>query len=96
MGATIHVARNGTWLLFLVAYPAARGLRLGSPKPRLLGFAAAIVGAGALVGIARGPLAPASAALAQLAARSHEPVLATSLLGQQVVADGGRVWVRPT
>ena len=29
---TIEVARNGTWLLFVAAYPAARALRLGTPS----------------------------------------------------------------
>ena len=92
LGATVHVARNGTWLLFALAYPAARELRLSAPKPRLLALAAAIVGAGALAGLARGPLDPGSTALAQLVARTGRPVLATALLGQQVATDGGRVW----
>jgi hypothetical protein len=93
VGATSHVARNGTWLLFVLAYPAARALRLPAPKRRLLGFAAAIICAGAFVGLVRGPLDPGSKALAQLVARTGKPVLATALLGQQVAADGGRVWV---
>ena len=93
VGATVHIARNGTWLLFVLAYPAARALRLPSPKPRLLGLAVAIIGAGALAGVARGPLDPGSRALAQFVARTGKPVLATALLGQQVAASGGRVWV---
>ena len=88
--ATIDVARNGTWLLLLLSYPAARGLRLPTPKPRLLGLAAAILAAGALAALARGPLDPGSKSLAQLVARTGKPVLATALLGQQVAVDGGR------
>ncbi len=93
LGATIHVARNGSWLLLLLAYPAARALRVPTPKPRLLGLAAVIVGAGVLATLVRGPLDPGSEALARLVARSGKPVLATSVLGQQVAVDGGRVWV---
>ncbi|HEY4346220.1 MAG TPA: hypothetical protein VGM80_01425 [Gaiellaceae bacterium] len=93
IAATIDVARNGTWLLFIVAYPAARSLRIGAPKERLLVLAAAIVALGAVAGIARGPVDPGARSLARIVARTHEPVLATALLGQQVAADGGRVWV---
>jgi hypothetical protein len=93
VAATVDVARNGTWLLFVLAYPAARGLHLRSPKPLLPGLAAAIFAAGALAALARGPLDPGSAALAERVARTGKPVLATALLGQQVAADGGRVWV---
>ncbi len=33
VAATVHVARNGVSLLFVAAYPAARGLQLRSPQP---------------------------------------------------------------
>jgi hypothetical protein len=92
MGATVHVARNGTWLLFLLAYPAARALRLSGPRPKLLGLVAAVVGAGALAGLVKGPLDPGSQALAQFVAGTEKPVLATAVLGQQVAVDGGVVW----
>jgi hypothetical protein len=91
--ATLHVARNGTWLLFLAAYPAARAIRLGAPKPRLLIAAAVIVAAGAVAAVVRGPIDPGSRALARVAAKTGAPVLASTLLGQQVAAAGGHVWV---
>ncbi|HWE83031.1 MAG TPA: hypothetical protein VG265_15365, partial [Gaiellaceae bacterium] len=90
---TIHVARNGAWLLFLLAYPAARSLPLRAPKAGFLVLGAIVFLAGALFGLVRGPVDPGSRALAKVAARTGEPVLASALLGQQVVADGGRVWV---
>jgi len=93
VSATIQVARNGTWLLFVLAYPSARAFRVPTPRPRQLGLAAGIVGAGALAGLVKGPFDPGSRALAQIVARTGRPVLATALLGQQVAADGGRVWV---
>jgi hypothetical protein len=52
-----------------------------------------IVGAAALVSIVRGPVRHGSPGLARAAARTGEPVLAEGFLGQQVVLDGGRVWM---
>jgi hypothetical protein len=91
---TAHIARNGVWLLFVAAYPAARALRVAAPRSRLLtGAAAAILAAGAVVSIVRGPVAAASPQLARAAARAGEPVLAEGFLGQQAVLAGGRVWI---
>jgi hypothetical protein len=45
--ATVHVARTGTWFLFLVAFPAARSLRLGEPPRRLLAIVAVAFGTAA-------------------------------------------------
>jgi hypothetical protein len=91
--ATVHVARSGTWLLFLAAYPAARALRLGDPRWRLLALAAAALAAAALGLLAVGPADPGSSSLALRAARTGRPVLAEALLGEQVALAGGRVWV---
>ncbi len=91
--ATVHVARTGVWLLFLLAYPAARGLRLGAPHRRVLVAAAATLAIGAVALIVHGPPDPGSSSLASLAARSGEPVLAEGILGQQVALAGGRVWL---
>ncbi len=91
--ATVHVARTGIWLLFLLAYPAARGLALREPGRRVLivaGIALAVALVSALVA---GPGDPGSRPLAALAAQSEEPVLADAVLGQQVVLAGGTVWV---
>ena len=91
--ATVHVARTGVFFLFLAAYPAARGLRLQGPKPRLLATSAVGLTAGAVLGLALQSSGPGSKALAGRAAASGRPVLATSLLAGQVAAAGGRVWV---
>jgi hypothetical protein len=90
---TVHAERNGVSLLFVAAYPAARGLRLRAPQPRVLIGAAAIVGAGALIGISHGPFEPGSTRVAELAAKTGQPVLAEPIVGQQVALAGGRVWV---
>jgi hypothetical protein len=90
---TVHVYRNGVWLLFVAAYPAARALRIRSPRPTMLLGATAILAAGALVSLVRGPVALRTEPLARVAAQTGEPVLADGYAGQQVVLAGGRVWV---
>jgi hypothetical protein len=91
--ATVHVARTGTWLLFLAAYPAARALRMGNPRWRLLAASAIALGVGAVSLLVKGPVDPGSDTLALRAARTGRPVLAEALLGQQVALAGGRVWM---
>ena len=90
---TIEVARNGTWLLFVAAYPAARALRLGTPSGRVLRVAALVFAGAAVVLVARGPADPGSHLLAERAARLGRPVLASAILGQQVQLAGGSAWV---
>jgi hypothetical protein len=90
---TIHAARTGVWFLFVAAYAAARGLRLGSPRPRLVAFAAVVLALLAVALLAKGPPDPGSTRLARLAARDGRTVLADPILGQQVALAGGRVWV---
>jgi hypothetical protein len=93
VAATVHVARNGTWLLFLAAYPAARGLRLGEvPRRALVGVIVVCTAAAATL-LVKGPSDPGSAQIAAAAARTGRPVLAEAILGQQVALAGGRVWV---
>jgi hypothetical protein len=89
---TVHAARTGAWFLFVAAYPAARGLRLRAPRPRVVAAAAAFLGLVAIVLLAKGPPDPGSHRLAELAARDGV-VLAEPILGQQVSLAGGRVWV---
>jgi hypothetical protein len=91
--ATVHVARNGTWLLFVAAYPAARGLRARELSRRVLVGAGVVCGAAAVALLAAGPRDPGSTQLASAAARTGRPVLAQAILGQQVAVAGGRVWV---
>jgi hypothetical protein len=93
VAATVHVSRNGTWLLFVAAYPAARGLRLReAPRRALVGVAVVCTAtAGAL--LVEGPRDPGSTEVARAAARTGRPVLAQAILGQQVAIAGGRVWI---
>jgi hypothetical protein len=89
--STLDVARTGTWLLFVAAYPAVRALRLGVPE-RAVRMAAIVLGFAALALLVRQPH-PGSAELAKLAAMRGQPVLAEGVLGHQVALAGGRVWV---
>ena len=90
---TAHVARTGTFFLFVAAYPAARALRL-QPQRRSVIVSLAVVGAAvSVVLLGKGPADPGSRPLARLAGRDRRPVLADPVLGQQVVLAGGRVWV---
>jgi hypothetical protein len=90
---TVHVARTGTFLLFVTAYPAARGLRMRAPRPRVVAAAAAVLGVIAVALLAKGPPDPGSSHLARIAARDGRPVLADAILGHQVALAGGRVWL---
>jgi hypothetical protein len=90
---TVHAARTGTWFLFVAAYPAARGLRLHAPRPRVVGAIAVVLALIAVALVAKGPPDPGSHRLAELAARDDVAVLAEPILGQQVALAGGRVWV---
>jgi hypothetical protein len=91
--ATVDVARNGVFLLFLLAYPAARSLSRAGPRPRLLVVAAAALGAGAVAALIGGAPDPGSWSLARVAAESGGVVLAEPVLAQQVALAGGRVWM---
>jgi hypothetical protein len=92
VAASVHAARLGTWLLFVVAYPAARSLRLRrrSTVPVLVPVLLALLVVG---GIAHTPFDAGSRGLAQVAARSGSPVLAEPVPAEQVAVDGGTVWV---
>jgi hypothetical protein len=90
---TVHVARTGVFLVFVLAYPAARALRLGTSRSPLFAGTTAILVAVAVLSMLRGPVAVGSEHLARVAARTGEPVLAEAIPGQQVVLHGGRVWV---
>jgi hypothetical protein len=89
---SIRTARIGLFLLFVLAYPAGRALRVRTPNPVVLAsgaccFAALALG---LLAVSR----PASGTgLARRAAATHEVVLADPLLGEWVALYGGRIWV---
>jgi hypothetical protein len=92
---TIKAQRDGVWLLFFLAVPAARRLAparsLRALTP-LAGVAAAVVVVFALV---RGPVpAGASRSLVSgaIAVAHGSPVLADGSIDEQVALAGGRIW----
>lgn len=94
---TLRTARSGVWLLFLVAVPAARALRLRfGVAPRIalpLVLPAAVL---VVFGVVSGPLDARrdDAVVREALARARgTAVLAEPLLAEQVVVAGGRVWV---
>jgi len=94
---TIQSARGGVWLAFMLAVPAAAGLRRLRERPirigrALLGLSAAIV----IASVIRGPLvAGASEELLERTLReaAGTPVLAEPLAAEQLAAAGGRLWL---
>ena len=94
---TIQSARGGVWLAFMLAVPAAAGLRPPRERPIrlgpvLLGLSAAI----AIASVIRGPLvAGASEALVERTLREAggTPVLAEPVAAEQLAAAGGRLWL---
>jgi hypothetical protein len=90
---TIRAEEVGPWLLFLLAYPAARGLHVRRPPRAIAVIMVGLFSGVALVGLWQNPLAAGSPTLAREAAAQGLPVLADGLVVEQVEADGGRVWV---
>jgi hypothetical protein len=89
---SIRTARVGLFLLFVLAYPAGRSLRLRTPNLVVLASAGCCLVAVAL-GLVVVSRPTADAALARRAAETHEVVLADPLLGEWVALYGGRIWV---
>lgn len=89
---SIRTARVGLFLLFVLAYPAGRALRLRTPNPVVLASAGCCFAALAL-GLVVVSRPTADTALARRAAATHEVVLADPLLGEWVALYGGRIWV---
>ena len=94
---TVRTARSGVWLLFFVAAPAARALRFGPGRSvRLAAPVLALSLALAVVGLVRGPLSTGAGRplLDQALQRARgTPILADSVLAEQVALAGGRVWM---
>lgn len=94
---TIQSARGGVWLAFMLAVPAASGLRPLRERPIrlgrvLLGLTASI----AIASVLRGPLpVGVSEELIERTLReaAGTPVLAEPIAGEQLAAAGGRVWL---
>ncbi|MDQ6776736.1 MAG: hypothetical protein M3071_11100 [Actinomycetota bacterium] len=94
---TIQAARNGVWLLFFLAGPAARAARAaGARWPGLVAPVALASIAVIVFAIVRGP-APVGATPALLARAmilaNGSPILAEATLAEQIALDGGRIWV---
>ncbi|HXK14292.1 MAG TPA: hypothetical protein VNH45_07135 [Gaiellaceae bacterium] len=90
--ASVHAARLGTWLLFVVTFPAVRALpvRLRSTVPVVVPSVLALAVVGGLV---HTPFDPGSRVLAHVAAHNGSVVLGEPVPAEQVAVDGGTVWV---
>jgi hypothetical protein len=92
---SIHAARSGIWLLFMLYGPAAVGTGPGSPWRRR---AVLIVGASVaaiVLGTVRGPLASGTdgRTIAQaIHLAQGTPILASDIAAEQIAMSGGRVW----
>jgi hypothetical protein len=95
LALAVHVARGGVWFAFLVATPAAVGLRRGEPAPARTALpAVALLAVLAVVGIAQGPRphGASAAVLGRALAAAHgAPILAADQLAEQVALAGGRI-----
>jgi hypothetical protein len=94
--ATIEASRNGLWLLFFLAPPAARAMK---PTRGWLGLVPVVaVASFAVIVLAtvRGPTAQGAgkALVAEAIGLAHgSPVLAADGIDEQVALGGGRIWV---
>lgn len=92
---TVKADRNGVWLLFFLAPPAARTL---APARSLRAAVAPAISLSALllvVGMVRGPGplgAPGSLVRSAVALAHGSPVLADGSIDEQVALAGGRIW----
>jgi hypothetical protein len=89
---SIRTARVGPFLLFALAYPAGRALRLRTPNPVVLAAAGCSLAALAL-GLVVVSRPTSDMGLARRAAATRQVVLADPLLGEWVALYGGRIWV---
>ncbi len=92
---TVRAERNGIWLLFFVAVPAARTL---APARSLRALVPALAVASVLAlgfAVVRGPIpagAPSSLVRGAVALADGSPVLADGSVDEQVALAGGRIW----
>jgi hypothetical protein len=92
---TVKADRDGVWLLFFLAVPAARTL---NPSRSLRALAPPLAVGAALLLVAslvRGPVpggAPSSLLSYAIADARGTPVLADGLIDEQVALAGGRIW----
>src|SRR5262249_15168550 len=94
---TARTARGGIWFAYFAVTPAALGLgRGGEARSRLALPAAPAPSALVVFGIVHGPRelgARGDVLRRALSEADGTPVLATDILAEQVVANGGRVWI---
>jgi hypothetical protein len=92
---TLHAARSGIWLLFMLFGPAALGTRPGSPwRRRAVGLVAASLAA-IVLGAVRGPVtsgADRSTVAQAIHLAQGTPILASDIAAEQIALSGGKVW----
>jgi hypothetical protein len=97
----VHVGRNGVWLVFFAAAPAAAGLtgarvwRLRPPRS-LTALVAACLVLLVAIGVARQPASTSageSLRLAAARAAAGSPILADDINAEALALDGRRVWI---
>jgi hypothetical protein len=92
---TVRADRNGIWLLFFAAVPAARALAPTRSLRALVPVLAVASVLAVVFAVARGPIpggAPASLVHGAVALADGSPVLADGLVDEQVALAGGRIW----
>jgi hypothetical protein len=92
---SIHAARSGIWLLFMLYGPAAVGTGPGSPWRRRAVLIAGASVAAIVLGTIRGPLASGTdrRTVAQaIHLAQGTPILASDIAAEQIALSGGRVW----
>jgi hypothetical protein len=92
---TLKADRDGVWLLFFLAVPAARRLDPSRSLRMLAPPAAAVAVLLLVLALVRGPLpggASPSLLTGALAVAHGTPVLADGVIDEQVALAGGRIW----
>jgi hypothetical protein len=89
--ATVHAARFGPWLLFVLTYPAAAAVEL--PRPRRIPSLALLLPLAATVAGVASAHPARGRSLALVAARTHRTVLAEPIAAEEIELAGGRIWV---
>jgi hypothetical protein len=92
---TVRAERNGVWLLFLAAGPAARALDPARALRQLTPVLAVAAVLGLSFALVRGPIqegAPNSLVRGAVKLAAGSPVLADGTIDEQVALAGGRIW----
>jgi hypothetical protein len=92
---TVRADRNGIWLLFFTAVPAARALAPTRSLRTLVPVLAVASVLAFVFAVARGPIpggAPSSLVHGAVTLADGSPVLADGSVDEQVALAGGRIW----